>query len=1491
DITGTASDSGSPASGVAHVYVNGIEATFNQTDYTWALQDVPLAMGANEITVRAVDAAGNEKTTTISITREAPNQGPVVNAGADQTFALPQTASLHGAASDDGLPSGSTLSTNWSVVSNPGSVAFSSVNALETIAAFGSPGTYVLRLTASDGDLSTSDDITLTVQPENQPPTVGAGPNQTIALPRTATLNGTVTDDGLPAESTVNILWSQFSGPGTTTFEDPLLVETVASFSAPGIYVLRLTATDGELSASNEVTITVDPENQAPTADAGADQIISLPANAQLNGAASDDGWPAGSSLSVAWSTVTGPGTVAFANPNVTMTVASFGAPGTYVLRLTASDGELSGGDEIVVTVTPSNQAPAVSAETNQTITLPAAASLNGTITDDGLPLGSSVSASWSKVNGPGDVSFDDASEPATAAHFNAPGDYLLRLTASDGALTSSADVLITVIPQNHAPTANAGADQAIDLPNAASLDGSVSDDGLPAGSTLTTTWQKLSGPGEVTFASPHTTVTTAAFSAPGLYTLQLTASDSELIGADEVEITVSDPRVAPNADFVVPESTGTASSFLVASSGFTSSAFSADKILDNDITTRWTTSGITNQFATMQFFDQESVFIDRVRLQALNGVPGTATVKDFVVQVSATNANDSSFITVLTATLLNTGQLQEFVFPGGPARARFIKFLPKNNYGSPTNIQVATFTPVAVGSADSLISLPGQANSALDQSPALLANGAAVYSYSYSEGDAAPNSLLSYNGGWNPTVESNPFVVIQLAGGKPHTLDGIKMATQWNAGAGSTTAVRQFEVWVSATTPEEASFTKVLSATAVLTGRLQTFIFPGGPVPARYIKYVPLTNGGGSTINTESFDVIAQNAAQVVSASSQSQTGLSPAEAAFDSDTLSGWFSQSNTVTNVWVKTALADGATQKVYGVRVLPANDFTLGQRGPKDFDIRVSTTTTDDAAFTTVFSGTLSGTINGGIQEFLFPNLVDAKYVQFFWKNGYATSNIGVRSLEVLAVPQRGSAIVAFSSQQDPPTNALDLDPTNQWVTALNQPTNQWLKLVLPDANRLWTINHFALRASIVGGSWSAPKDFEFQVSITDAADSSFTTAFAGTLANSTQLQDFYFPAVQARYVRLLIKNNYGNGRLGLANFYIYAANQIGSTARFIDRSTDADGSIVNWAWNFGDGTSSNEQHPSHTFAQPGDYVVSLTVTDSSGLTNTRQVVYQVVESLRPDFSFSPVIAHEGGEAVRFTDTTRLLSDPNTTRRYDFGDGVTLTTSNGVSTHRYDDSGIFPATLKIGDQLGLALTTTKDITVLNMPPTVDIDPGKIIVWGEPWTSVPRINDQSPIDRLTLQGQWDFGDSQTSTCVNCTNANATVTHAYSSPGTYTAVLTIRDKDGGVGFDSAVFTVNKRPISLAFQNTPAAEVGQPALLRVRLIDSFANQPLAGRTIEFALNGAAASALTDDNGYAEVTVTFGAGLGSNIATAAVAEEDFYFGGSTYRVLQGAANQ
>ncbi len=281
------------------------------------------------------------------------NRPPIVDAGGDQSITLPTNqVSLNGTATDDGLPQGSVLTLAWSKVSGPGTVTFSAPTQAIGTATFSTAGTYVLKLTASDGQLSANDTLTVTVKPGNSPPTVNAGPDQTIELPNLAQLNGVITDDGRPQGATVTSTWSVVSGPGPVVFGNPNARVTTASFTNPGPYVLRLTANDTQLSASDDLQVNV-LLNQGPTANAGPDQNITLPGAAQLNGIATDDGLPLGSTLTTLWSQVSGPGAVVFPDATVVNAIAIFNVPGTYVLRLTASDGKLSASDEMTVVVQP----------------------------------------------------------------------------------------------------------------------------------------------------------------------------------------------------------------------------------------------------------------------------------------------------------------------------------------------------------------------------------------------------------------------------------------------------------------------------------------------------------------------------------------------------------------------------------------------------------------------------------------------------------------------------------------------------------------------------------------------------------------------------------------------------------------------------------------------------------------------------------------------------------------------------------------------------------------------------------------------------------------------------------------------------------------------------------------------------------------------------------------------------------------------------------
>lgn len=92
--------------------------------------------------------------------------------------------------------------------------------------------------------------------------------------------------------------------------------------------------------------------NAAPSVNAGANKsAYTLSGGVDLTGVVMDDGLPAGSPLTLSWSKASGPGTATFAPSTAAKTKVTFSEAGTYVLRLTANDGALSGQGELTVTV------------------------------------------------------------------------------------------------------------------------------------------------------------------------------------------------------------------------------------------------------------------------------------------------------------------------------------------------------------------------------------------------------------------------------------------------------------------------------------------------------------------------------------------------------------------------------------------------------------------------------------------------------------------------------------------------------------------------------------------------------------------------------------------------------------------------------------------------------------------------------------------------------------------------------------------------------------------------------------------------------------------------------------------------------------------------------------------------------------------------------------------------------------------------------------
>ncbi|MEZ4656466.1 MAG: hypothetical protein R2911_02735 [Caldilineaceae bacterium] len=466
------------------------------------------------------------------------NNPPTVDAGAYQNITLPNNATLNGSATDDGLPNPpGAVTVQWSQIGGPGLVTFTNPNAPNTTAIFTLPGTYKLRLVADDGELVSSDDVTIVVSGSpmvtitERPISTSFDDAEELASGSMLLTNGDlelVFDQGgnqtvgmrfnnidIPQGAQIYSAYVQFttdetgSGPTALTIagEDadhspgftgtsrnissrPRTAATAAwepyawtsvgeadfaqrtpnlaaviqeivnrpGWSSGNSLSIIVTGTGTRTAVSYNTSPAAAPilhierfPNSAPVVNAGADQAVAAPGPATLAGAVTDDGNPnPPGTVTTTWSQVSGPGTAAFANANAHDTSVTFSAAGVYVLRLTADDGEFAISDDVTITVNSNQEAPIVSAGPDQIVMLPAAAVLDGTVTDDGLPNPPGVViASWSQVSGPGVVAFGDASAQDTTATFSATGVYALRLTADDGELTASDDLLVTATVQS----------------------------------------------------------------------------------------------------------------------------------------------------------------------------------------------------------------------------------------------------------------------------------------------------------------------------------------------------------------------------------------------------------------------------------------------------------------------------------------------------------------------------------------------------------------------------------------------------------------------------------------------------------------------------------------------------------------------------------------------------------------------------------------------------------------------------------------------------------------------------------------------------------------------------------------------------------------------------------------------------------------------------------------------------------------------------------
>ncbi|AWL12857.1 Chitinase [Saliniradius amylolyticus] len=281
----------------------------------------------------------------------------------------------------------------------------------------------------------------------NRTPVANAGLDQTVTTPATIILDGSASSD--PDGDALSYSWTQTAGSAVSLSDTAAASPSfdAAEVSATETLSFELTVSDGALSASDVVSVTLEPaqsSNTAPVANAGSDQQATSGDSVILSAASSSDA--DGDSLSYQWQQTGGTlvSLAGAAQAEAQFTAPTVSANETLTFMVTVSDGDKSDTDSVIVTVAPSgsNSAPVIEIASTASMAEKQSITLTANVSDAD---GDAVSVSWSVPSALSTSGINSDSVTITASEVSADTDYQLTVTADDGIDTTSATVMLTV--------------------------------------------------------------------------------------------------------------------------------------------------------------------------------------------------------------------------------------------------------------------------------------------------------------------------------------------------------------------------------------------------------------------------------------------------------------------------------------------------------------------------------------------------------------------------------------------------------------------------------------------------------------------------------------------------------------------------------------------------------------------------------------------------------------------------------------------------------------------------------------------------------------------------------------------------------------------------------------------------------------------------------------------------------------------------------------
>ena len=430
-------------------------------------------------------------------------------------------------------PDGDSLS--FSAAGLPQGAAFNpSTRSFSWTPDYAQAGLYNVTFTVSDGNLSASETVGITVTNVNRPPVLNAIPPQAVneGVLLTFSVSGSDPDGDPLTYGAEGLIGGATFNPATRTFS------WTPGYTQSGQYNVTFTLSDGNLSVSTAAQITVNNVNRPPTANAGPNRALTLPAGqssmaVQLNGSGAE---PGRRSLHLCMDGAPDPADVQ--NPTVSLSAGTY----TFSLVVTDSAGAASAPSNVTITVNGSSLRPpqitvdpltcSIAQGANRTITVSANSPDGRTVILSAAPLienasfqatsGTSATGTFSLVPG-----------------YKQEGKYFVTFTAKDAyGLFDSKTAEITVTKNNQSPVITMLSAATVDEGKVLAIPVTVSD---PNGDIVTLSASGLPARNAIFVPSTGTTTFAPDYEQAGVYDITVTANDGQGSTSRTVRVTVND--------------------------------------------------------------------------------------------------------------------------------------------------------------------------------------------------------------------------------------------------------------------------------------------------------------------------------------------------------------------------------------------------------------------------------------------------------------------------------------------------------------------------------------------------------------------------------------------------------------------------------------------------------------------------------------------------------------------------------------------------------------------------------------------------------------------------------------------------------------------------------------------------------------------------------------------------------------------------------------